>query len=963
MTPTFYSTNSVQKTLAASPDNQPALPLVSVIVRSMGRPELHEALESIARQDYPNVEVIVVDATGGNHPTLPTIAWQPGHSIRIVGGHRQLPRPQAANEGLQAVHGEWFCFLDDDDTYDSDFLSAMLSASREHPETLLVYGRTRMLDESGNVKKLFGGSFNRAMMYYGPLFYWQAAIIHRKVIELGCCFDEALEICEDRDFLNQIAEHCDFVFVSVVGFNYRPDLGTSGTGPGANRDISRTLRSENLLRAKWADASSYHTRRLTEMCMGAVRAFHDGNVALSRTLFDKTLEAYPDDPSALHGLARLDFHEGQLATAEKLVRRAIEINPSVDEFYMTMALILEASHKYEEALAFARQAGSNPTFQATADALARRLPVTARATLPVQSSAAAISRLAPCPCGSGHRFKECCGAIRPNQEPYIINANHDSRVTIVMTIRERYSLTIQTLKSILSNTPPIFRLIFVDCHSPVWIREQLETLARQYGMELVCTEEFLWPNQARIKVLDRISSEYTVFIDNDVQVEPGWLEKLVACADETGAGIVGPLYLWGDGKSTPTIHMAGGRLIIYPDVGSDGLVMDEEHQLVNCRLEDVHGQLFRKPSDFAEYHCMLVRTRLLQEHGLLDDEICCVHEHIDAALAAKRLGYSTYIEPASRVNFLQFADFLLGDIPLLRLRWSREASEQSIRHFANKWGVCDDRRSFGGVRSFLDTHVSHIDPLRANIPPRQELTTAMRKEELQQTRSGLLDMAIERGYQAAEIALLSDAYFIAQAFVTGGYRSCGRPFINHLSGTASVLLRYDFRIEVVVAGLLHAAYTHCPAHPEGKQAASDYVCSKLGGERNMVERLVRGYALKRMKSSRHHIVVMDVGRLTVFEAEVEMIALANEIEMYLSGETRYSASRNDEMTPVQLDLADKICGIIGVSGMSLSPLQGRNDNQLPPPLNLLTKQNMSYWYDKEHSAIMPMQGNAKYVSL
>ncbi|BBJ23501.1 glycosyltransferase [Candidatus Nitrotoga sp. AM1P] len=924
------------------PGNKSTLPLVSVIVRSMGRPELRLALESIAGQDYPNVEVIVVDATGGSHPALPAITWQSGHSIRIVGGHRRLPRPQAANEGLQAVNGEWFCFLDDDDTYDFDFLSAMLNASHAHPEALLIYGRTRVFDENGKVEKLFGSPFNRALMYFGPLFYWQAAIIRRKVIELGCHFDETLEICEDRDFLNQIAEHSDFVFVPVVGFNYHPYLGTSGTGSKATRDIPRLERSENILRSKWSGASSYHTRRLVEMCMGAVRAFHDGNFALSRTLFDKTLEAYPDDPSALHGLARLDLHDGQLATAEKLVRRAIEINPSVDEFRMTMALILEASHQYEEALAFARQAGINPIFQATADALARRLPVTARATLPSTTGVQQLGRLAPCPCGSGRRFKECCGAIRPNQEPTMIKANHNSRVTIIMTIRERHSLTIQALKSILSNTPPIFRLIFVDCLSPVWIREQLETLAHQYGIELVHTEDPLWPNQARIKILDRISSEYTVFIDNDVQVEPGWLEKLVACADETGAGIVGPLYLWGDGKSTPKIHMAGGRLIIHPDVSRDGLVMEEEHLLFNRRPEDVQEQLFRKPCDYVEYHCMLIRTQLLQEHGLLDDGIISVHEHIDAALAAKRLGYATYLEPASRVNYLAFADFLLEDLPIFRVRWSRDAGEQSILNFAKKWGVCDDQRSFGQVRIFLSKHVGHIDPLRTNIPPRQAWNTTMRKEELQQTRSGLLDMAIEHGYQAAELTLLSEAYFTAQALMTGRYRSCGRPFINHLAGTASVLLRYDFRIEVVMAGLLHAAYTHCPAHPEGKQAAHDEVCSKLGGEDNKVERLVRGYTLKGTKSPRNQVRVTDVGRFTIFDAEVQMIALANEIDMYLSGETRYSAPRNDEITPAQLDVAAKICEIIGVSGMSHSLQQEHNDKRLPPPLSLLTQQNMSY---------------------
>ena len=382
--------------------NQLTLPLVSVIVRSMGRSELRLALESIARQDYPNVEVILVDATGGSHPTLPVIAGQSGHSIRIVGGHRRLMRPQAANEGLQAVHGEWFCFLDDDNTYDPDFLSAMLNASREHSETLLVYGRARILDKNGNVEKLFGCPFNRSLMYYGPLFYWQAAIIRRKVIELGCHFDEALEVCEDRDFLHQIAEHSDFVFVPVIGFNYRPDLGTSSTGSGTNRDISRRLCSENLLRAKWADASTHHTNRLVGMCTNAVRAFHNGDIALSRTLFDKTLEAYPDDPSALHGLARLAHHDGQLDAAEKWARRAIEINPSAAEFCMTMALILEASHKYEEALSFVWRAAINPTFQVGAYALARRLPAIVRATLPVQTSATSVHRMNDKPQKLGH---------------------------------------------------------------------------------------------------------------------------------------------------------------------------------------------------------------------------------------------------------------------------------------------------------------------------------------------------------------------------------------------------------------------------------------------------------------------------------------------------------------------------------------------------------------------------------
>ena len=45
-------------------------PLVSILVRSMDRPTLQRALDSVAAQDYPNVEVVVV-AAGAAHRDLP----------------------------------------------------------------------------------------------------------------------------------------------------------------------------------------------------------------------------------------------------------------------------------------------------------------------------------------------------------------------------------------------------------------------------------------------------------------------------------------------------------------------------------------------------------------------------------------------------------------------------------------------------------------------------------------------------------------------------------------------------------------------------------------------------------------------------------------------------------------------------------------------------------------------------
>ena len=358
-------------------DSAPAsAPLVSFIVRSMGRPELRDTLESIARQDHPSIDVVIVDATGGRHPALPSVDWPLGHTVRLVSCGEPLKRPQAATLGLESARGAWFTFLDDDDTCEPAHVSTLVAAVRSHAGALVVYGCGRLCDRDGRVEQVFGRPFNRALMHYGPLFYWQSALISVRVRDLGCRFDPALEVCEDRDFLAQIAEHGDFVFVPTAAtFNYRPDLGTSGTGNGANRNAARVARFENLLRAKWAGQGIYHNERAAVRCRSGVRAYFDGDLEHSRAAFASALADYPDDPNAVHGLARVAYALGDLATAEQTARRAIEINPAAAEYRTTLTDVLAA-------IDVARARAARP-----------------------------VPRLAACPCGSGQRYKACCGRL------------------------------------------------------------------------------------------------------------------------------------------------------------------------------------------------------------------------------------------------------------------------------------------------------------------------------------------------------------------------------------------------------------------------------------------------------------------------------------------------------------------------------------------------------------------------
>jgi tetratricopeptide (TPR) repeat protein len=341
----------------------------------MGRPELAQALQSLARQDYPRMDVIVVDATGGRHPPLPSLEWRDGHTVRMVGGHAPLRRPDAGNAGLDAVRGELFMFLDDDDTCDPTHLSSLVAAAAAHPDALVVYGQGRLVNAAGEVESLFGRPFNRALVYCATLCYWQAALMRRRVLDLGCRFDPAFAICEDRDLLAQIAEHGDFAFVPFATVSYCPDLGTSGAGRGANRREAKLTLYDTRLKAKWSGPIAYHWARVSTRCYRGVRALAAGDVEGAQRWCEHALHDYPGDPNAVNGLARVALARGDVRAALRLVRSALEFSPTAPPYRETFAMVQRAA-------------------------------------------AGVVRRTEACPCESGQRYKDCCGRVdEPQPQP------------------------------------------------------------------------------------------------------------------------------------------------------------------------------------------------------------------------------------------------------------------------------------------------------------------------------------------------------------------------------------------------------------------------------------------------------------------------------------------------------------------------------------------------------------------
>lgn len=274
-------------------------------------------------------------------------------------------------------------------------------------------------------------------------------------------------------------------------------------------------------------------------------------------------------------------------------------------------------------------------------------------------------------------------------------------MTIAVVPRERYSATRESLESIYTYTSSQFDLVYVDGGSPPDVRRYLEEAARSRAFRLIRTDHVLTPNEARNLAVAEARGDYVVFIDNDVIVSPGWLSALVDCADETGAWVVGPLYLIGQ-PGTDIVHMAGGEAWFDRDNGRR--IFREKHRHANQRLRAVKSTLRREPCDMVEFHCMLVRRSVFERLGPLDEGLMSANEHVDICLLVREAGGAVYFEPKSVVTYVPSSPLTAADRSFHLLRWSPEWNQRSLARFAEKWNVSLDEGSFKGQKSWLRRH-------------------------------------------------------------------------------------------------------------------------------------------------------------------------------------------------------------------------------------------------------------------
>ena len=189
-------------------------PLVSVVMPAYNaRPFIEDSIRSVLNQDYPNIELIVVD--DGSKDGTPEAAEKFDSRVKVLRQNNSGPAA-ARNRGIAAASGDFIAFLDADDIWLPGKLALQVQYLQAHPDVGVVFGgflrwypqtggsftsapKPENLDSPLKLSPKHSGWIYTTLLL-DNVIHIITAMVRRSVIETVGSFDESLRTGEDYDF-------------------------------------------------------------------------------------------------------------------------------------------------------------------------------------------------------------------------------------------------------------------------------------------------------------------------------------------------------------------------------------------------------------------------------------------------------------------------------------------------------------------------------------------------------------------------------------------------------------------------------------------------------------------------------------------------------------------------------------------------------------------------------------------
>lgn len=189
-------------------------PVVSVVLPTYDRPEMvREAVQSVAAQRYPAVELIVVDDASPS-PAEPVVedAAPPELQWRCLRHSTNQGANSARNTGIDAASGEIIAFIDDDDRWLPGKLSRQVAAFQEDENVGVVLVGQQFVTEGGKTTvelPVIDGNSTRQLLTEGIPASFSTIAVRRSILDVAGLPDERFPIWQDREWLVRLSRETE----------------------------------------------------------------------------------------------------------------------------------------------------------------------------------------------------------------------------------------------------------------------------------------------------------------------------------------------------------------------------------------------------------------------------------------------------------------------------------------------------------------------------------------------------------------------------------------------------------------------------------------------------------------------------------------------------------------------------------------------------------------------------------
>lgn len=196
------------------------MPRVSVVIPCYNQGQyVYDAVQSVLRQNYDSLEIVIVDDGSTDRATVEALNAYNSPVIRVLRTVNQ-GLSCARNNGIAIARGQYILPLDADDTIAGEYISRAVAVLDANPHVGIVYGEAVFTGAASGKWNLPPASLQR-MLTRNVIFH--AAFFRRSDWEKTGGYNPNMRYgLEDWDFwLSLLEQGCSIVQLDGIVYHYR----------------------------------------------------------------------------------------------------------------------------------------------------------------------------------------------------------------------------------------------------------------------------------------------------------------------------------------------------------------------------------------------------------------------------------------------------------------------------------------------------------------------------------------------------------------------------------------------------------------------------------------------------------------------------------------------------------------------------------------------------------------------